>query len=83
MIKTIKENKNYKKNSAKTNKNKQNEEKKSQQKVIEKIILKCFTKPVKHINLKYRRKEICGKKLAKTFAIIAKNILKLTKNAKF
>ena len=31
MIKTIKENKNYKKNSAKTDKNKQNKEKKSQQ----------------------------------------------------
>jgi len=37
---------------------------------------------VKHIDLKYRRKEICGKKLAKTFTKLVKNILKFNKIAR-
>lgn len=67
MIKTIKENKNYKKNSAKTDKNKQNKEKKSQQISNRENNTKMFHKTSETYWFKISEKGNLWQKVSKNF----------------
>ncbi len=67
MIKTIKENKNYKKNSAKTNKNKQKKEKKSQQISNRENNTKMFHKTRETYQFKISEKGNLWQKVSKNF----------------